>query len=340
MTAPVVDTRGADELPLTVVTTDRLRLVFAPTRGARLLSLQVDGLELLWQNPALVTPSLEPAIAVDTWPRGDGAMSTWANVGGSKTWPAPQGWGGEGEWAGPPDQVLDSGAWSLTASAEGDSAVVTMTSPDDPRSGLRISRRFTIPSGGLSFRQETAFTNVVARPVRWSIWEVCQVDTSAGSGRPVTEAAVVVPVAGGGRLLDLGTWYGSVDATTDSAADTRADGGAVRLPVGTAVAKRGFADVPGTVSYTGPDGAGISLHQAPVAGATYPDGGAQVEVWLQTPTPGPIAELGDLHPAADLVELELLGPLVTLMPGESTAVAIGWTVSAASASEGDALDEL
>jgi hypothetical protein len=329
VTAPVVEARGADELPLTVVTTDRLRLVFAPTRGARLLSLQVDGVELLWQNPALVTPSFEPAVAVDVWPRGDGAMSTWANVGGSKTWPAPQGWGGDGEWAGPPDQVLDSGAWNLTtststsASVDGDSAVVTMTSSDDPRSGLRISRRFTIPSRGLSFRQETRFTNVVARPILWSIWEVCQVDTSAGSGRPVTEAAVVVPVTGGGRLLDLGTWYGSVEATSF----TDSTGGTMRLPVGTAVAKRGFADVPGTVSYIGPDGAGLSLHQVPIAGATYPDGGAQVEVWLQTPTPWPIAELGDLHPAADLVELELLGPLTTLEPGESTAASIDWTIT-------------
>lgn len=322
MTAPIVEARGADELPLTVVTTDRLRLVFAPTRGARLLSLQVDGVELLWQNPVLVTPLLEPAIAVDTWPRGDCAMSTWANVGGSKTWPAPQGWGGTGEWAGPPDQVLDSGAWSLTASTGGDTAVVTMTSPDDPRSGLRISRRFTIPLVGLSFRQETTFTNVVESPVCWSIWEVCQVDTSAGSGRPVTEAAVVVPVMDGSRVLNLGTWYGSVDAITDT------ERGTVRLPVGTAVAKRGFADVPGTVSYTGPDGSGVSLRQAPVGGATYPDGGAQIEVWLQTPTPGPIAELGDLHPVADLVELELLGPLVALAPTQLSAVTIEWTAIA------------
>ena len=41
---------------------------------------------------------------------GDGDDSfNWKNYGGAKTWPAPQGWDGEGQWPGPPDPVLDSG---------------------------------------------------------------------------------------------------------------------------------------------------------------------------------------------------------------------------------------
>lgn len=324
MTSPSPEV--SEELPLTVVEASRLRLVFAPTRGGRLLSLRVDGLELLWQNPALLTSELTPAVPVSEWPKGDGPMSTWANVGGSKTWPAPQGWSGPGEWAGPPDRVLDSGAYEVTvSSAEPNGAVaVELTSGDDPRSGLRILRRFVVPSDGLAFSQETTFTNVSDRAERWSVWEVCQVDTARGVGHGVYEAGVVVPL-GSGRALDLGTWFGGVEAATSE--------GVVRLPVGTAVAKRGFADVPGIVSYRGPDGSGLSMCQTRVPGAEYPDGGAQIEVWLQTPTHAPISELGGLHPSADLVELELLGPLVRLQPGESTSTRIRWTALPALALE-------
>ncbi|MCU1585457.1 MAG: hypothetical protein JWM49_2013 [Microbacteriaceae bacterium] len=319
MPTPVVTAGGTGDLPLTVVTTNDLFLTFAPTRGGRLLSLRVRGTELLWQNPALVDSSLHPVFPVDEWPDGAGGMSTWANLGGTKTWPAPQGWGGAGEWAGPPDQVLDSGAWTEDVVSSSESVTVTLTSPDDRRSGIRIIRSYAIPCMGTHFEQTTTFTNISAAPVRWSIWEVCQVNTAAGAGLPVREAAVVVPVFPRSGLLDLGTWVGDVvGAEGDSA---------VRLPIGTGVAKRGFIGVPGSVGYEGPGGESLSLTLVPVEGADYPDGGAQVEVWLQMPTAKPIAELENLHPSAHLVELEVLGPLVNLEPGESTSTVVTWVAS-------------
>jgi hypothetical protein len=120
-------------------------------------------------------------------------------------------------------------------------------------------------------------------------------------------------------MLDLGTWVGAVEAVKH--------GSTVRMPVGTAVAKRGFADVPGDVAYQGPGGESLTLTLELVPDAVYPDGGAQVEVWFQHPTIEPIAELEDLHPSADHVELEVLGPLISLGPGESTSDVITWVVA-------------
>lgn len=315
---PLVVDAGTPELPLLRVTTRDLALAFAPTRGGRLLSLVVGGRELLWQNSELLGPDLEPAVPVDRWPAGGGDMSTWANVGGSKTWPAPQGWSGPDEWAGPPDPVLDSGPWSARWEVVDRAATVVLTSADDARSGLRVERRFSVPASGTGFDQTVTFTNVSDVMRTWSIWEVCQVDTRGGAGRPVEDAAVVVPHAAPPVELDLGSWEGGV-------ASSRRDHD-VLLPVGTGVAKRGYPEASGSVAYRDADGTTLSLATRPAAEGTWPDGGSKVEVWLQRPTASPIAELGDLHPSAHLVELEVLGPLVTLAPGAATSLDVAWSV--------------
>jgi len=315
---PVVTTAGRADLPLVRVVTDDLELVFAPTRGGRLLSLIALGRERLWRNPDLLDADLAPVVPVDSWPAGDGDMSTWANVGGSKTWPAPQGWSGPDEWAGPPDPVLDSGAWSVEAEVGPRGAVVVLTSPDDPRSGLRVERRVVVPATGTGFEQTSTFTNVSSVPRTWSIWEVCQVDTRGGAGRPVEDAAVVVAHAAPPLELDLGSWEGVVRSSRR--------GDDVLLPIGSGVAKRGYPEASGSVAYRDVDGSTVTLATRPAAGGTWPDGGSKVEVWLQRPTAAPIAELGDLHPAAHLVELEVLGPLVTLAPGASTSLDVAWSV--------------
>ncbi|ROS61277.1 hypothetical protein EDF38_0364 [Frigoribacterium sp. PhB160] len=320
--APVVAPAGTPELPLLRVATADLVLTFAPTRGGRLLSLVAGGRELLWHDPLLLDSDLAPVRPVASWPASDGDMSTWANVGGSKTWPAPQGWSGPEEWAGPPDPVLDSGAWTAAWTTTPGLATVTLTSADDPRSGLRVERRFTVPSSGTAFTQTATFTNVSAVPRTWSIWEVCQVDTAGGAGRPVEEAAVVVAHAERPVELDLGSWEGRVASTRH--------GDDVLLPVGSGVAKRGYPEASGSVAYRA-DGLALELATVPVPGpgGTWPDGGSKVEVWLQRPTAEPITSLGDLHPAAHLVELEVLGPLTTLAPGGSTSLDVSWSVSVA-----------
>jgi hypothetical protein len=312
-----VEECGHPSLPLLRVTTPDLALVFAPTRGGRLLSLVADGGELLWTDPTLLDDALAPAVPLVSWPTGEGGMSTWANVGGSKTWPAPQGWSGPDDWAGPPDPVLDSGAWTASWSMDGDGAVVTLVSPDDERSGLRITRCFSMPAAGTAFTQRVTFANISDRERRWAIWEVCQVDTAAGAGLG-SAAAVVIPHATTPVELDLGSYEGRVESTLA--------GDDVVLPVGTGVAKRGYPGASGSVRYRDPSGRVLELATTPAATGEWPDGGSRVEVWLQRLTAAPIAALEGLHPSSHLVELEVLGPLVTLAPGMTTQLDITWRV--------------
>ena len=65
-------------------------------------------------------------------------------------------------------------------------------------------------------------------------------------------------------------------------------------------------------------GAGDRLTVLPESGATYPDRGSRVEVWLEYPLSEPLRELGGLRPGHRVVECEILGPLRTMPPGSST----------------------
>lgn len=299
-----------DPFPLVPIEHGDLRAVFAPTLGGRMLSLRIGDEELLWQNPALLGPDLRPAVPVTTWPRGDRGMATWANIGGSKTWPAPQGWTAADEWAGPPDGVLDAGPWSVEdVSAD----AVVLRSAADPRTGLRVERAFTLTGGG-RIDERIRFENTGTATTRWAPWEVCQVRTDDGG-------TVFIEDATAADELDLGSWEG----TLTSAATERG----IELPVSTGVAKRGYRA--GTaVGYRRTSGTTIRLAAAAehaASDAPFPDGGSRFEVWSQRPVAEPIVALEGLRPDAHLVELEVLGRRVPLAPGATRTIRIAWSVT-------------
>jgi hypothetical protein len=153
-----------------------VQLGFLPELGGRLLSFRVAGRELLWRNDALVTPALAP-VGHEFGPN-DGEMGDWRNYGGDKTWPAPQGWGGPDEWPGPPDPVLDSGPYTVDATADS----VTMTSAPDPRTGLCLTRQFTLRDTG--YLLELTATNVSSQNKRWALWNVTQFPGAARCSSP------------------------------------------------------------------------------------------------------------------------------------------------------------
>jgi len=316
---PLTDLDSGDSaLPLLRAANGTIALTFLPAVGGRLLSIVASGRELLWRNPQYFDANLRAVRPRSTWATLDDTFASWANVGGSKTWPAPQGWAGEGEWAGPPDAVLDAGTWVIDAAADehGD-MIVSMTSPDDARTGLRITRRFALPSSGAEFTQLTTFTNVSDRDVAWSIWEVCQVDTSAAAGLPAGDAAIEVDVdgPGGAETVNLGDYRGNVVA--DHVGDRFV------VPIQDVVAKIGFPTASGRIAYRGPH-AGLEIHFEPVPGAEYPDGGSRAEIWMQSPQLQPIAELSGLHPDAYLAELEVLSPRSKIGPGASIDITLRW----------------
>ncbi len=314
--------RAPDELQIVLIDNGDVELALLPELGGRLVSLRCGGTELLWRNPEYLDAGLHTVRPRSTWRAVDGTMGSWANVGGSKTWPAPQGWSGPDEWPGPPDPVLDSGVWTMTHrwSDATDELVVRLVSPDDPATGLRITRELAVPHSGATIRQRNTFTNASSRTVRWSIWEVCQVDTSTfvgggGGGIEVAVAGTANPVS----MVAAEGWVPVGPAV----------GGVRTVQVADVVAKVGFLDAAGIVRLRRPDGAGLQMAFPVHDAAAYPDGGCRVELWMQYPTAEAITSLGGLHPSARLVEIEALSPWYELVPGASRSLNITWTAWAA-----------
>lgn len=295
------------------IVTPELELVFWPGCGGRLISLRACGVEFLWRNPDYLDRSGRLVWPREEWPVLDGSMGSWSNVGGSKTWPAPQGWAGPEEWPGPPDDRLDSGVWQAERQVDDSGEThLRMISPDDDRTGLRVVREFWVPPSGTSFRQRNSFHNIGGRPVTWSIWEVCQVDTEGCAGGAVRVGTdhSAAPL----RMLGI-VGEPSLGHTV---------GDELVLPIEDVVGKLGFPSAIRHVTLDRPDGRSLGLRFDAVAGAAYPDGGSRVELWMQYPIPDPLARFDGLHPRARLIELEVLGPLSRLEPNETATLDLRW----------------
>jgi hypothetical protein len=284
-----------------------LRLGVVPALGGRLLSLAVPGgPELLWRNEELLTDELEPR--QDHRPHG-GRLGDWLNYGGDKTWPAPQGWDRPDQWAGPPDPVLDSGRYAVTTAVTADLATVTLTSGDDPRTGLRLTRRFELARDRRGYRLTLIAANASDRPVRWALWNVTQLAADGPGGTEVAGPPEVVELLAG---TGFPVWEPAGDR--------------IRVPHQDVVGKLGFPAATGTIVHTGVGGT-LTQTFAVDPAAEYPDRGSRAEVWTECPQPAPLAGLGDLDPPARIVEVEVLGPLTTLAPGAHASLSIDCTVT-------------
>jgi hypothetical protein len=316
--AVAVSTSGGNDhqpLQLLRIDTGAVSAVVAPGLGGRLLSLTADTREHLWHNPRELDEALQLRRPRSSWPDQSGPMSNWVNVGGAKVWPAPQGWSGAGQWPGPPDPVFDGGAWQWRAEQFPDGgARVTLESRADPVTGLRATRSLEFRPRASGFVETVRFT-ATERPVRWAIWEVVQVpsgrECGAGDGSGVIVAspdADPLPLL---PQLPAPDWH-------------RLQDGRVHVPVRPRVGKLGFPGAAGQIKYARSGGGALRLRWDTFPRAEYPDQGSRAEVWMQHPVAEPIAELGGLHPDADYVELEVLGPLVRLEAGQQTCLRVTW----------------
>jgi hypothetical protein len=305
-----------DDLDLLTVANDELRLVFLPQVGGRLISLQVVGAEVLWRNPSFLDGNLRPLRPRSTWPRSDGSMGSWTNIGGSKTWPAPQGWSGPGQWPGPPDETLDAGPYTPSSFIGGDGAAhVTLTSRVDTHTGIQVARSFTLPARGGLFHQTSSFVNRSTAPVRWAVWEVAQIDTAGADGRHV-RGCLQVETFGQEAPRHLIEAFGVPTYELLP--------GSVTVPVQDCVGKLGFTTATGSIRWLREDGLQVEMRTGRDPEGEYPDGGCPAELWLQCPVGEPIDTLGGLRPDAHLAEMELLSPLTTIAPGACLVLEIDW----------------
>ena len=289
--------------------------ICVPEIGGRLMQFSLGPRDYLFMNPELLGKRFtfeEHA--------GDGTILGWKNYGGAKTWPAPQGWDGEGQWPGPPDPVLDSGRYAFETNQEESAAAVLITSPPDERSGLRIRRLLRVDDASSRLKLDLSFENISERTIRWSIWDVAQMLCSTADGQLNDDCWLYIPTDPA-RERPYEIMFGEdnrqyqLDAETDLLA----------VQYQGIVGKIGVHSPAGWIAFADRRAAYVLCMQFPYEpDAEYPDNGATVECWTESPgAPSPIP----IRSPGYILEAEVLSPLLTLRPLEIKMTQVTWSAA-------------
>jgi hypothetical protein len=216
----------------------------------------------------------------------DPKSSEWGNFGGDKTWPAPQAdWPKMTPRDWPPPAAFDS----LPVEAKVEGAAVTLISLVDPHYGIRTRRHIELDRATPVMRIATDYEKVAGEPCQVGVWIITQLRDPLAVYAPLPRASIFPPgyvKQSGGLPLDLKVSQGllSLRRHPQRSEKVGTDAGAL-LWVGEKVM--------------------VLIESPRLPGVQYPDAGSSAEVYTN---PDPLA----------YVELELLGPLQTLRPGEKT----------------------
>ncbi len=334
-----VDYRGWKCVELT---NGRMDVIVAPDLGGRIIQLRLGDVEYLWNSPELtgkVVRYVTGKIA-----KGEPAEAKppdWANYGGDKLWPAPQGTEASDEWPGPPDPAakggtVDNGKYRLEVIDTGPkAAAVRLTSPKDLYAGIRFIREIRIRPRSTTVDLEATMSNIThRRAVRWGIWQVTQHGGHVGKRD--------VPLEWDPKKIDVHAWS-PINPKSAYAKGYRVmfglkdnpqwqvdlsflgEGGPklFRFDYRYQVGKVGIDNAAGWLAVTHERSGYLFAHTfPPMANQEHPDG-ASVEFWAsgsgEIEFGGEIVKMSANEPV--LIESEVLSPYAELGPGQSFSYA-------------------
>lgn len=296
-------------------------LAAVPDIGGRIMAYDLQDYPYLYVDRQLAGKLFSPEENL-----GDGTLAAWKNYGGDKTWPAPQGWENDDQWHGPPDPLLDSGRYTLkTKTAQPEFACLEMVSPPDPRSGVQISRKLTLRQGSTRLSLDLKFTNISERQVRWSIWDVVQLQAERelpdGTLAHEPQCVISAPLNPHSRFpKGYQVLFGAED---NSQWTTDPQSGLFVAPYRWEIGKVAI-DSPGDwIAFSNnASGHAFIARYTFFPGQEYPDFGATVECW--TVGKGQVANLNYENSAIYLMEAEILSPFYDFQPGEARTFSIEW----------------
>ena len=283
-----------------------LTIHVVPEIGGRIIQMHLGDQPLLYINPrwrGKVFP-----------PDQNGPDSGWKNYGGSKVWPAPQGWASDEEWPGPPDPILDGSPFLCRIAEESPgSLAVHLTSPHDDYTGLTFSREIRIFRGSAEVQISHTITNSSRRPVRWSIWQVTQHDAHP-------DLAVFLPATAIRKIFGDQEYPGiSIDSQRQR----------LRLQFADVVAKFGVKPQAGWLATLDSRRRTVFAETFPLfPGAAYPDDAA-AEFWINghgtcTLHGDRLDSCSDPNGCDPFLETEILSPMAELRPGQQHSFVIRW----------------
>jgi hypothetical protein len=214
----------------------------------------------------------------------DAASAEWGNFGGDKTWPSPQSeWGKVTPRAWPPPMAFDS----LPVKAEPGKQRVVLISPIDPHFGIRTRREIQLEKGKPRMTITTTYEKVNGAPIRAGIWIITQLKD------PVTVAALIPEKSMFKEGYNKQSDVLPLDLSFQPPILTMRRHSKTSHKAGTDAS---------TLLWVGKEQM-VRIDSKRLINREYPDQGSSAEVYTN---PDPKA----------YVELEMLGPLEMLKPGD------------------------
>ena len=298
-------------------------LYIAPDLGGRAIQLQLGDHEYFFVNKALEGKVLPES--------QNNLESGWANYGGDKAWPGPEGWMNDGEWVSIPYYILDGSHYQAEVVTNTPAEVaVRVTSPEDPRTGVQLIRTFHVYADTTRIKVDQVMRNISRREIRWGIWHLIQNDGADANdpSKPNPDLYMYVPlnphskypdgyyhpygdarhpsyeVLPGGRMLKIHYLYRVCKAAADSSAGW-------------------YAVVNGQKNI------GLVENFKYFPDQEYPDG-ASVEQWNDGPgtiSRGPFDQTlaDDPEKTPYFLESEGMSPYAQLEPGEEYSNSFHWS---------------
>ncbi len=298
-------------------------LYVAPELGGRAIQLQLGDQEFFFVNRDLAGKVLPES--------QNNVKAGWANYGGDKAWPGPEGWMNDEQWASVPYYILDGTSYKAEVVTNNpDEVAVRVTSPEDPRTGVQLIRTFHVYAGTTRVKVDQVMRNISRREIRWGIWHLIQNDGADVNdpSKPNPELYMYIPlnprsqypdgyykpygdarhpsyqVLPGGKMLRVHYLYWVCKAAADSSA--------------------GWYGV-----VNGQKNIGFVENFKYFPQREYPDG-ASVETWNDGPgtiSRGPFNQTlaDDLKKTPYFLETEGMSPYATLEPGEEYSYPVYWS---------------
>lgn len=272
-----------------------IRLDVVPELGGKIMGYNSFGVQILWHNPAR-----EGEVEIF---RQNDLGQEFINAGGAKVWPSPQ-----GKWGGPPDKILDGSLYTSLF----DGKTIIVTSPEDDgvdRTGIQYMHKYSLRPSSTIVDLNLSMTNIADRSIEWALWHLATVPVDR-------EFTAYVPV-------DDGNWN-VMFGDEDNPQWLGVEEGLFRVRYDKRVGKVGMKVREGWAAWHDAENDVVFAMLFPVQeNAEYPHGGHNFEIWSTGATQNPD---GSDAPELANMELEILGPLTKLDPGESTSLDVAWGV--------------
>jgi hypothetical protein len=300
-----------------------INLIVAPDIGGRAIQLQLGDQEFFFNNPAFAGKVLPPG--------QNNVKAGWANYGGDKVWPAPEGWMNDNEWPSIPYYILDGSKFKSEVVIETPSEVaVRVTSPPDPRTGVQFVRTYHVYAGTTRIKVDQMMRNISRRQIRWGIWHLVQHDAADthDPSKPNPELYMYVPL-NPHSMFPTGYYNPYGDARHPSY-ELQHGGNMLRIHYLYRVGKMAADSNRGWYAVVnGQKNICFVENFKYFPGMEYPDN-ASIEAWNDGP--GTISRVAWDQTLADdpqqtpyFLESEVLSPFATLDPGEEYSFIVHWS---------------